>query len=123
MPDRKKILVVDDDPNICLFCRTVLSAEGHQVFTAASAREGLALAEAERPDLVILDVMMEEVDSGFQVARALAAQRADLPIIMLSSIAGAAGKVFDTSTLPVAQLVDKPIDPAVLQRKVRALLG
>jgi DNA-binding response OmpR family regulator len=123
MPDRKKILVIDDDPNVCLFCRTVLAVEGHQVFTATSAREGLALADSERPDLVILDIMMEEVDSGFQAARALAAARPGLPILMLSSIAGAASGVFDTSTLPVAQLVDKPLDPTVLQRKVRALLG
>lgn len=123
MPDRKKILVVDDDPNICLFCRTVLAADGHQVFSATSAREGLALAEAEQPDLVILDIMMEEVDSGFQAARALAAARPTLPILMLSSIAGASSGVFDTTALPVAQLLDKPLDPTVLQRKVRALLG
>jgi DNA-binding response OmpR family regulator len=123
MPDRKKILVVDDDPNICLFCRTVLAADGHQVFTASTAREGLALMTAERPDLVILDVMMEEVDSGFQAAQQIASDHPGLPILMLSSIAGASANVFDTSQLPVAQLVDKPIDPAVLQRKVRQILG
>ena len=123
MSDRKKILIVDDDPNIRLFCRTVLTASGYQSVTASSAREGLMLAESEQPDLVVLDIMMEEVDSGFQVARKLAADRSDLPILMLSSIAGASSDVFDVTDIPVSQLVDKPIDPDVLIAKVRYLLG
>jgi DNA-binding response OmpR family regulator len=122
MSERKKILVVDDDPTICLFCRTVLEASGYQVFTAASAKEGLSLADSEFPDLIILDIMMEEVDSGFQAASALQQKHADTPIIMLSSIAGASSKVFDTSSLPVKQLVDKPIDPKALLAKVQKLL-
>jgi DNA-binding response OmpR family regulator len=123
MTDRKTILVVDDDPNISLFCRTVLSASGYQVYTAGSAKEGLALALSETPDLVILDIMMEEVDSGFQVARKLAAEKPDLPILMLSSIAGASSNVFDVTELPVAQLIDKPIDPDMLIKKVAKLLS
>ncbi len=123
MSDRKKILVVDDDPTICLFCRTVLEAGGYQVFTATTGSEGLALASSEEPDLVVLDIMMEEVDSGFQVAQQLREQRSDLPILMLSSIAGASAQVFDTTALPVQQLVDKPIQPASLLAKVERLLA
>jgi DNA-binding response OmpR family regulator len=123
MSERKKILVVDDDPTICLVCRTVLEAAGYQVFTAASGAEGLATATSESPDLVILDIMMEQVDAGFQVARKLQELNAGLPILMLSSIAGASSKVFDTSSLPVKQLLDKPIEPAVLVNKVKALLA
>ena len=123
MSDRKKILVVDDDPGICLFCRTVLEANDYQVFTASTGGEGLALARSERPDLVVLDIMMEEVDSGFQVAVKLQALQPDLPIIMLSSIAGASSQVFDTTSLPVKQLIDKPIQPAALLARVARLLG
>jgi DNA-binding response OmpR family regulator len=123
MSDRKKILVVDDDPNICLFCRTVLESGGYQVFSASTAREGLALARSERPDIVVLDVMMEEVDSGFNAAREIAAEQPELPIFMLSSIAEASTRVFDFTLLPVAQLLDKPIDPTVLLRKVKLQLG
>ncbi len=123
MSDTKKILIVDDDPNIRLFSRTVLTAHGFQCVTASSAKEGLMLAESEEPDLVVLDIMMEEVDSGFQAARKLAETRPDLPILMLSSIAGASSNVFDVSEVPVAQLIDKPIDPDVLVKKVRRLLG
>jgi CheY-like chemotaxis protein len=123
MPERKKILVIDDDPTICMVCRTVLESGGYQVFTAATASEGLSLADSERPDLVILDIMMEEVDSGFQAARTLQARQPGLPILMLSSIAGASSQVFDTSSLPVKQLLDKPIEPALLLRKVSHLLA
>jgi len=123
MSERKKILVVDDDPTICLVCRTVLESGGYQVFTASTATEGLSLAASAEPDLVVLDIMMEEVDSGFQVAKKLQVSRPDLPILMLSSIAGASSQVFDTSSLPVKQLVDKPIQPDVLLRKVQLLLG
>ena len=123
MSDRKKILIVDDDSNIRLFCRTVLTASGFQCVTGSSAKEGLLLAESENPDLVVLDIMMEEVDSGFQVARKLAADRPDLPILMLSSIAGASSNVFDVTEIPVSQMVDKPIDPDVLVAKVKRLLS
>ncbi len=123
MSDRKKILVVDDDPTILLVCRTVLESGGYQVFTASTASEGLRQAGTEGPDLVILDIMMEEVDSGFQAAQELQRTQPDLPILMLSSIAGASAQVFDTSSLPVKQLVDKPIQPDQLLRRVQLLLG
>ena len=122
MSERKKILVVDDDPTICLVCHTVLESGGYQVFTASSATEGLALAKTEQPDLVVLDIMMEEVDSGFQAAKLLQESHPGVPILMLSSIAGASSQVFDTSALPVKQLLDKPIQPAVLLRRVQSLL-
>ena len=121
--ERKIIVVVDDNPEICFFCRTVLSVHGYQVFTATTGKEGLSLIAAENPDLVILDIMMEEVDSGFQVAAKLAQSNPDLPIIMLSSIAGASSKVFDTSQLPINQLLDKPIQPDKLVEKVKHLIG
>jgi DNA-binding response OmpR family regulator len=123
MSERKKILVVDDDPTICLVCRTVLEASGYQVFTASTGAEGLATARSESPDLVILDIMMEQVDSGFQAARALHELNPALPILMLSSIANASSKVFDTSSLPVKLLLDKPIEPKALVAKVELLLG
>ena len=123
MSEREKILVVDDDPAICLFCRTVLEAGGYQVFTATTGDEGLTRADMEQPDLVVLDIMMEEVDSGFQVAERLRERRPELPILMLSSIAGASSQVFDTTALPVQQLIDKPIRPAALLARVQRLLA
>lgn len=121
--DRKRILVIDDDRDVRAFCVTVLTGSGYRVETAPSAREGLALARTWQPDLVILDIMMEAVDSGFRVARDLAEERPRMPILMLSSIADAAADLFDATTLPVALLVDKPIGPDFLVDTVRRLLG
>ncbi|HOC44215.1 MAG TPA: response regulator [Thermoanaerobaculales bacterium] len=119
----KKILVVDDDPDIQEFCRTILEAAGYLVVSAASAREGHQQVTTGKPDLVVLDVIMEEADSGFKVAQDLAKSNPGLPILMLSSIASAAEQVFDTSTLPVAALVSKPITPRELLQQVERLLA
>jgi two-component system, OmpR family, phosphate regulon response regulator OmpR len=119
----KKILVVDDDPDIQEFCRTILEAAGYQVVSAASAREGRQQVAAGPPDLVVLDVMMEAADAGFEMAIQLGRERPGLPILMLSSIADAADQVFDTSTLPVSALVSKPITPKELLRQVEKLLA
>ncbi len=119
----KKILVVDDDPDIQEFCRTILEAAGYRVASATSAAAGRQHVAAERPDLVVLDVMMEAADAGFEMALELGREHPGLPVIMLSSIADAAEQVFDTSTLPVAALVSKPITPAELLRQVEKLLA
>jgi len=118
----KKILVVDDDPDIQQFCRVVLEAAGYEVALAASAAEGKRAVLSENPDLVVLDIMMEAADSGFEMAAWLATLQPPRPVIMLSSIADAADQVFDTSTLPVSALVNKPITTKELLREVEALL-
>ena len=115
----KKILVVDDDPDIHDFCRSVLEAAGYAGGVRRERRGGPAAMAAERPDLVVLDVMMEAADAGFEMAQWLASEHPGLPVLMLSSIADAADQVFDTSTLPVSELVNKPITPKELLRQVR----
>jgi two-component system alkaline phosphatase synthesis response regulator PhoP len=119
----KKILVVDDDPDIQEFCRLVLETAGYEVLLAASGAEGERMAATEHPDLVVLDIMMEAPDSGFKLAATLAGQHPPRPMIMLSSIADAADRVFDTSTLPVSALVNKPITPKELLRQIEVLLA
>ena len=78
---------------------------------------------AARPDLVILDIMMEQADAGFDAAQWFAREYPGLPVLMLSSIADAADSLFDTSTLGVADLVNKPISPEELLAKVQRLLA
>lgn len=123
MTEKKKILVIDDDPEIQDYCRVVLESGGYAVHTASSGTEGRELAGRHGPHLVILDIMMEEADAGFQTAAWFAANHPDTPILMLSSIAEASEQVFDTSTLKVADLVDKPVAPKVLLEKVARLLA
>jgi len=120
--DKARILVIDDDVDLQESCRLVLEAQGYAVATASSGAEGRRLMEAEQADLVILDVMMEEADTGFQIARWFAEKYPGVPVLMLSSIADAADDVFDTSTLKVADLVNKPLEPQRLIDKVGSLL-
>ena len=123
MSQPKRILVIDDDTDIQEFCRLVLEKAGYAVQTASSGAEGRAAAAASAPDLVVLDVMMEQADAGFETAQWFAATLPAVPVLMLSSIADAADSLFDTSTLKVADLVNKPIAPADLLAKVASLLA
>jgi CheY-like chemotaxis protein len=118
MADPKRILVVDDDPDLLDFCRLVLERAGYEVLAASSAEQGLTLAKGKKPDLMLLDVMMEESDSGFQLAQRLSTEQPDLPIIVLSAIADASDQIFDAGILGVRDMVNKPVSPEGLLDKV-----
>jgi DNA-binding response OmpR family regulator len=120
MSEKKKILVIDDDPDIAFFCKTVLDNSIYDVFSAPSANIGITAIKEQTPDLVILDIMMEEADSGFKVAREIADFDPNLPIIMFSSVAAMAEQV---GSLPISDLIDKPIQPQHLISKVERLLA
>ena len=123
MEARERILVVDDDPDLRDMCALVLQKEGYQVRVADGAATALQMMREEPPELVILDVMMEEADSGFRMAEVVAREYPTVPVLMLSSIADAAARTFDTSQLPVAELANKPMSPAVLSKTVERLLS
>ena len=119
-----KILIVDDDPDILEAAQLVLEKEGHDVVTAASRAEGMAAIVSGSPDLLILDVMMEEADDGFVMAQDLRRDGVTLPIMMLTSVGTATGMNFgrDDEMVPVDEFQSKPIDPSVLIAKVANLL-
>ena len=119
-----KILIVDDDPDIVEASTLFLQKEGHQVASAYSRPEGMKALEAFKPDLLILDVMMEQPDDGFAMAQELRRQGRKLPILMLTSVASASGLAFgkDAEMVPVDEFQPKPVEPAELLRKVAALL-
>ncbi|HOX40356.1 MAG TPA: response regulator [Candidatus Brocadiia bacterium] len=123
MAECANILVIDDDKDVGDYCRMVLEEKGYAVRWASGVKEGKAAIAAKVPDLIILDVMMEEADSGFKFAVKLSQEKPGLPIIMLSSIADAASAVFDTTTLPVSELVEKPMKPDDLVKTVQRLLS
>lgn len=123
MADPKTILVVDDDPDIQLSCTVVLEKAGYTVLHASSGAEGRTITDLERPDLVMLDIMMEEPDTGFETARWLGREHPQIPVLMLSSIADAAERLFDTGTLKLADLVNKPLSPQEMIDKVAKLLS
>ena len=114
--------MIDDERAIRLLCRVNLAASGMDVLEAADGREGLELARNERPDLVLLDVMMPEVD-GWTVARELAADEAtrDIPVVFLTARADAADKRLGQQLGGVGYLV-KPFDPVVIGDFVESVL-
>jgi CheY-like chemotaxis protein len=127
-----KILIIEDNPDMALALRMPLEAHDYQTFLAASGEEGLKKVKEIKPDLIILDVMMETTTAGFQVSLQLrspdprsefAAYR-DVPILMLTAIHTTTSLRFgpDEAYLPVDDFVDKPIDPDVLVEKVKRLL-
>ncbi len=119
-----KILIVDDDPDMVEAGRIVLEREGYEVEGASNVTEGLAKLEETNPDLLILDVMMEEPDDGLRFARRVRRDGKTLPILMLTSVNVALGLQIgkDEEIVPVDEFVEKPVEPAVLIEKVGRLL-
>ena len=124
-----KILIIDDDPDIVEAMKVVLETRDYQVTSAGSGEEGLKKVKIDKPDLVILDIMMEKDDAGFDVARELknSSSTKDIPILMLTAIKEKTGLDFkkeagDEVWLPVDDYVEKPMKPEELLAKVEKLL-
>jgi DNA-binding response OmpR family regulator len=114
-----RILVVDDDPSIRLLYKEELQQEGHEVLTAATAAEGLALVESTRPDLVTLDIKMPGQD-GLTALRELKARHRDLPVIMCTAYGS-----FKRNYASIASdaYVVKSADTTELKNVIRRVLG
>ncbi|MDH7600314.1 MAG: response regulator [Sedimentisphaerales bacterium] len=124
-----RILIVDDDPDIIEAMRVVLENRGHQVDSAFDGAKAMEKITANKPDLVILDVMMTTPQEGFNLARQLKqdCKTAQIPILMLTAVKQKTGIDFkpeagDETWLPVEGYLDKPVRPDVLIEKVEALL-
>ncbi|MDP6686183.1 MAG: response regulator [Candidatus Omnitrophota bacterium] len=130
MSSNVKILIVDDDPDIVEAMKVVLESKDYQVIIAKSGKEGLETVKEYKPNLIILDVMMETRDKGFDVAREIKKQESlkTIPILMLTAVKQETGLDFkkeagDEAWLPVDDYVDKPLRPEQLISKVEELLG
>ncbi|MBN1429199.1 MAG: response regulator transcription factor [Anaerolineae bacterium] len=113
------ILVVDDEPRIVKLARDYLEKDGFRVITAGDGLSALAAARSERPDLIVLDLMMPGMD-GWEVCRALR-RETDIPIIMLTARAEESDQVAGLE-LGADEYVTKPFSPRTLVARVRALL-
>lgn len=120
-----KILLVDDDPDFVEAVKTVLESDGHSVVTSFSRIEGMAAVEKEKPELLVLDVMMEEPDDGFTMAHDLRKAGFQKPILMLSSVSKVSGMSYDKDDemVPVDAFEEKPIRPEALLARVKELLS
>lgn len=111
------VLLVDDDADIIEIYRTVLEARGHEVSAAFSAQQGLDALGKSTPDVLVLDVMMEEFDSGFRLAHDVAIKYPKLPILLLTAVHDFMSEQWsfsnekDKDWLPVVRFLEKPVTP------------
>ena len=129
MSERKTILVVDDDADILEQYDMLLKADGYKVVQAAGLAEAEETILTVRPDLAILDLMMDEKDAGFVLCNHLKRLYADLPVIMVSNVTPITGLDFkprnveEHSWVRADAMLNKPIVPERLRAEVRRLLG
>lgn len=121
----QKILVIDDDPDFIEITKVHLEGAGYEVCSANNRPAGLKAVQDEKPELVILDVMMDSEDDGFVLAQDLRKKGFKTPIIMLTSVGSVSGLQFDRDDemVPVDVFLQKPVEPETLLGKVKELLG
>lgn len=115
----KKILLVDDEPEILEICQDYLKASGYEVLTAKNGIQGLASARREKPDLIVLDLMLPEMD-GLDVCRAIR-RESNVPIIMLTARVEETDKLIGLE-LGADDYMTKPFSPRELVARVKVVL-
>jgi DNA-binding response OmpR family regulator len=116
---RELILVVDDEPKIVKLTRDYLIKDGFRVISAANGVEALMLSRRDKPDLIVLDLMLPDMD-GWETCRAIR-QESDVPIIMLTARAEESDQVLGLE-LGADDYITKPFSPRTLVAQVRAIL-
>ena len=117
------IALIDDDPDIIEANRMLLEANGFYVVSAGTVDDAINLIEEHHPDLLLLDVMMQEADDGFYLASRFRRSGHDFPIIMLTSLSRAIGMhLGESATVPIQDFLEKPVSPAVLLEAIHTQL-
>ena len=122
-----RILIVDDDPDIVESVGMILKKKNHEVIEAYGGKEGLEKAKKEKPDAIILDVMMPDKD-GYEVCKELKADPdcSNIPILLLTAVVSQISKTTYTHRMGMEteadDYVDKPVEPGELVRLVERLL-
>ena len=134
MATKGKILIVDDDPDFVKTTKMILLADGYQVIVANDSKQGLESIKEGRPDLILLDVMMESIFEGFSLMGTLRTSPEyeafrGIPVLMVSSVRADTGSRFsfndeeDMGDIPQPDdYMDKPLKPKDLLEKVAALI-
>jgi two-component system, OmpR family, alkaline phosphatase synthesis response regulator PhoP len=119
-----KILIIDDDLDFRTATAMLLKSDGHDVIDAANGEEGFTKAKAEKPDLILLDVMMVSDNEGFLFARKFREdpETSRIPVILATGIKKVKGLPFsyepDEDWLPVKAVLDKPLKPELLFKTI-----
>ncbi|MCK5035565.1 MAG: response regulator [Candidatus Sabulitectum sp.] len=127
MTDRTRVLIIDNDPHYAQANSVFLDVYGYDVQTASTGALGLRMVEEGKPDIVVVDVMMDDADEGFSIARTISLELDNhVPVIMLNSMEKATGYSFKLEDhpdyFPVARLLDKPLSPGALAENIREVL-
>jgi two-component system alkaline phosphatase synthesis response regulator PhoP len=119
----KKVLVVDDEPGVVKMVRYLLEKNSFTVVSANEGEEGVRLAAQEKPDLILMDIMMPVID-GNEATRRIRENEAtrQIPIIMLSAL-GQEGDVAKSLELGAMDYIVKPFHPQELMERVKKILG
>jgi len=120
----KKVLMIDDDPEFVEAITNILDAKGYDVVSAGDGKDGVAKAKQEKPDIILLDVMMTTKSEGFDVARELSkdVNLKGTPVIMLTGVRKEMNLPFgfepDADWLPVKAFLEKPVKPETLLKTI-----
>jgi len=127
--ENKTVLIIDDNPDYLFTMKTFLLRNGFRVLTADDGRKALELVQQEHPDLILLDVMMEALYSGFEVCKRVKNDPStrDIPIIGISAMKDELGVQFDSSRdaeyFSPDAFFDKPVDKNALLKSIVELLA
>lgn len=125
----KKIMIIDDDIDLVEAMRITLETGNYEVIDAQEGQKGLEILKKEKPDLLILDVMMGTLDEGFHIAYQIRNDEEikDIPILMITAVGAQTGFKFDMQRdedfLPVNEFIEKPVNPQVLLDTVKRNLS
>jgi DNA-binding response OmpR family regulator len=124
MKDGKNvILAIDDDQDILDTMRTIMESDGHVVETAPTAEDGIRAFKSAQPDMIIVDLMMEEIDAGTNFVREVRALGSQVPIYMVTSVGDEMNMNTAYTDLGLSGIIQKPIQPATLLATIKAKLG
>mgnify|MGYP003573763697 FL=1 len=124
MADKRRILCIEDEPEMIDLIRLILERKGFEVLGAVGGQEGLETVRREKPDLVLLDLMMPDVD-GWEVYRQMKADEElqGIPVVVVTAKAQSIDKVLGLHIAKVDDYVTKPFGPGDLLESVDRVLG
>lgn len=120
----KKVLIIDDDPDIVEALTLLLESKNYKVYSENDPDKGFESATANKPDLIILDIMMDDPDDGFFFFKKIRKNEINTPVIIYSSVSNALGFEFGKNEMIGAEeFIDKPAEPELLLKTIEKYLN